>query len=160
MSTTHSEEAARALAAWLAPFIAKELGLTDRSRGGVGGLPLVADADVAAAYTPEVCSSFVSALGEKVLLNATTFFHALTKDGEIGSLQLAEMIGVGSPRNIPAVLTTPLKRRAKALRLPMPWVESTTPDDRTLWIGIDGLTRLMFHTLGLEIDRRGLGEQA
>jgi hypothetical protein len=64
---------------------------------------------------------FVRGLGTTVLANSKTFFGALAQRGELGSLELAELIGVATPRNIAAVLTTPLKRRAKALGLPEPW---------------------------------------
>ena len=69
---------------------------------------------------------FVSSLGDVVLDIAEVFFTRLAHDSEIGSLALADAIGVASPRNIPAVLTTPLKKRAKALSLPLPGPRTLT----------------------------------
>ena len=105
-----ADAAARALAAWLAPYVAAELG------GATAAVPL-ADA---AAYDDAACAEFVHTLGDTVLRNADVFFTALDERGQIGSLELAERLGVGSPRNIPAVLTTPLKRRARAMGLVYP----------------------------------------
>jgi hypothetical protein len=139
-----ADAAGRALAAWLAPYIAAELG---RARPPTP----VSERD---AYVEATCAEFVQALGDKVLRNATTFFTAIQERGQIGSLELAERLGVGSPRNIPAVLTTPLKRRARAMGLPYPWGESADHTNRTVWLSIEGVPERMLSALNAEIKRR------
>lgn len=147
MSTSTADEAARALARWLAPFLADELeALTGTPASGT-------PARASDSYDPATCAVFVSTLGDVVLANAETFFAHLAGQGEIGSLTLTESIGVGSPRNIPSVLTTPLKRRAKALGITVPWREDAR-DERTVWVDHDGLATRMLDAIRAEQQRR------
>jgi hypothetical protein len=142
--TNDAEAAARALAHWLAPYLAEELGLTPQPQ--LQPSPLES-------YDEGTCTVFVSSLGDVVLDNAEVFFTRLAHDGEIGSLALADAIGVASPRNIPAVLTTPVKKRAKALSLPLPWAEDAH-GQRTVWLNREGIAERMLHAVHEEKARR------
>jgi hypothetical protein len=142
--TDDAEAAARALARWLAPYVAEELGLEQRSQPEPSPLP---------SYDAATCAVFVAPIGDVVLENAEVFFSQLASEGEIGSLTLADAIGVASPRNIAAVLTTPLKKRAKALALPLPWAEGAH-GQRTVWLDREGIGERMLHALREEKARR------
>ena len=104
-------------------------------------------------YDEATCAVYVTSLGDVVLDNAEIFFARLEQEGEIGSLALADAIGVASPRNIAAVLTTPLKRRAKALSLPLPWAEDAH-GQRTVWLDRDGIAEPMLRAVREEKARR------
>jgi hypothetical protein len=142
--TDDAETAARALARWLAPYVAEELGPERRSQPEPSPSP---------SYDDATCAVFVASLGDVVLENADVFFARLVHEGEIGSLTLADAIGVASPRNIAAVLTTPLKKRAKALALPLPWAEDAH-GQRTVWVDRDGIGERMLHAVREEKERR------
>lgn len=140
-----ADAAARAMAAWLAPYIAAEM----------GRIPAPSPAQRSdSAYDEAVCAEFVSSLGDKVLQNGRAFFGALDERGKIGSLDLAALLDVRSPRNIPAVLTTPLKRRARSLGLGYPWEDSADHTNRTVWVSIDRVTKPMLAAVDVEIERR------
>jgi hypothetical protein len=142
--TNDSEAAARALARWLAPYLAEELGLPRGSQPQPSPLE---------SYDDATCAVYVASLGDVVLDNAEVFFARLARDGEIGSLALADALGVASPRNIAAVLTTPLKKRAKALSLPLPWAEDAR-GQRTVWLDRDNIAERMLHAVRAEKARR------
>jgi hypothetical protein len=142
--TNDSELAARALARWLAPYVAEELGLPSVSQSKPAPLE---------SYDEATCAVYVASLGDVVLDNAETFFARLGQEGEIGSLALADAIGVASPRNIAAVLTTPLKKRAKALSLPLPWAEAAH-GQRTVWLDRDDIAERMLHAVREQKARR------
>ncbi len=141
--TDDAEVAARALARWLAPYLAEELGLL--------GSP--SRASRSESYDDATCAVYVASLGDVVLDNAEVFFTRLGQEGEIGSLALADAIGVASPRNIAAVLTTPLKKRAKALSLPLPWAEDAH-GQRTVWLDRDNIAERMLRAVRVERARR------
>jgi hypothetical protein len=143
-----ADAAARAMAAWLAPYIAAEMERIPAPSSVRGN---------ESTYDEAVCAEFVSSLGDKVLLNSGAFFTALDERGKIGSLELAALLDVRSPRNIPAVLTTPLKRRARSLGLAYPWQESADHTNRTVWLSIDGVTKPMLAAAEAEIERRNEG---
>lgn len=127
------DELAPPLAKWLAPYLAAELGLTAPSTSPT----------LSATYDEHTAEVFASGLGDVVLPRASHFFGALwaMTDGDeeelhpdsITSLQLAKLLKVDSPRNIASVLTNSLKRRAKNLGLPRPWLEDETAEGRTVW---------------------------
>jgi hypothetical protein len=142
--TDDAEQAARALARWLAPYVADELGLTGPSQRQPSPLQ---------GYDDATCAVFVASLGDVVLDNAEVLFARLVQEREIGSLALADAIGVASPRNIAAVLTTPLKKRAKALSLPLPWAEDAR-GQRTVWLDRDGIAERMLRAIGEEKAQR------
>lgn len=156
MSSVLSDEAGRALAAWLAPYLAARLGTTT-GRGAREIAPMEAEA---ALYTDDAIREFVRGLGNKVLVNCKPFFAALVERGQIGSLEVARMVGVSSPRNIPSVLTTPLKRRAKALGLPMPWRSGADHEDRTLWLAIEGVAEKFVEAIDIELNARNLKDRS
>jgi hypothetical protein len=141
--TDDGELVARALARWLAPYVAAELGLTAQSQQ-----------QPSESYDDATCAVFVASLGDIVLDNAEIFFARLVQEREIGSLALADAIGVASPRNIAAVLTTPLKKRAKALSLPYPWAEDAR-GQRTVWLDGDDIAERMLRAVRDEKARRG-----
>jgi hypothetical protein len=153
------DEIAPVLAKWLAPYVAEELGVPGPS----------ASPELSADYDEETCQVYLSEIGDPVLYRAEVFFMAITEKahtGEAGldSLELAELLdgferqqgrgGVGSPRQIAALLTNSLKRRAKALGLPRPWEEGVTRGDRTLWIDRDGIADRMVPAIFDEQHRR------
>jgi hypothetical protein len=141
--TDDAEVAARALARWLAPYVAEELGLP-------GGSPKPSSFE---SYDDATCAVYVASLGDVVLDNAEVFFARLAQAGEIGSLALADAIGVASPRNIAAVLTTPLKKRAKALSLPLPWAEDAH-GQRTVWLDRENIAERMLRAVRAEKAQR------
>ena len=140
VSTGEADAAARALARWLAPYLAEELGLPGSQMNPQ--------------YDPQTCAAFVSTLGDGVLRNAETFFRLLSNQGDVDSVALARAINVSGPRNIPAVLTTPLKRRAKALSLSYPWNENPH-GARTVWLDREGISIRMLEAVRAEKARRG-----
>jgi hypothetical protein len=148
--TNDAESAARALARWLAPYVAEELGLPRASQPKPSPFE---------SYDDAACAVYVASLGEVVLDNAEIFFARLGQEGEIGSLALADAIGVASPRNIAAVLTTPLKKRAKALSLPLPWAEDTR-SQRTVWLDRDDIAERMVRAVREEKAQRLRRRQA
>jgi hypothetical protein len=148
--TTDPELAARALARWLAPYVAEELGLERGSQSKPSAFE---------SYDDATCAVYVASLGDVVLDNAETFFTRLGQEGEIGSLALADAIGVASPRNIAAVLTTPLKKRAKALSLPVPWAEDAR-GQRTVWLDRDDIAERMLRAVREEKAQRLRRRQA
>jgi hypothetical protein len=85
-----------------------------------------------------------------VLERAERFFGALARDGEIGSLELARLLGLSSPRYIAANLTNSLKQRAEALELARPWREGADADDRTRWSDRDGIAARMVAAIAVE----------
>lgn len=155
MSSILSEEAGRALAAWLAPYLAEHLGSTVNSREPRREVVGLADG-----YTDESLAEFVRGLGDKVLVNSKPFFVAMGERGQVGSLEVARIVGVSSPRHIPSVLTTPLKRRAKAMGLPLPWRSGADHEDRTLWFPIDDLAERFVKAIDAELETRGPGRRS
>lgn len=111
-SRTHApaDDALRALAKAIAPYVAEELRLLNQREYEA------LDPD----YNERTCDRFVADLGPFVLERALLFFTALDRDQVLDSLQLAEMLAV-APRELSGNLTTPLKRRAKSLGLPLPF---------------------------------------
>ncbi len=67
-----------------------------------------------------------------MLNRAWEFFMKLDQDGSVGSMQLAQHLSLGTPRNISSALTNSLKQRAKALDLAYPWGDGISADDRTV----------------------------
>jgi hypothetical protein len=124
-------------------FLALEYG----ARGP--GQPALSDS-----YDAETCAVFAESLGDTVVEKAETFFGILNENGEVGSLELTDAVGVKGPTVLPFVLTTPLKRRAKALGLTRPWTEDASADNRTIWRDRDGIAKRMVEALEAERERR------
>ena len=120
---------AERLASQLAPFLMGHVGEHFALMPG-GGLMIITSS-----YNDFTCTKYVEGLGDSVLENAERFFTEAAEKGEIGSLDLTQLVGVGRPSNLPFVLTTPLKKRTKALGLgtDVPWTPGNSADDRTIW---------------------------
>jgi hypothetical protein len=151
------EQAGRLIAKWLAPYVAAELSTTDPQ----AYVPLSAD------YDELTADIYVRVLGDPVLERAQRFFGwiATVTEGEHGedgpksltSLQLTKLLGLSSPREIAGVLTNSLKKRAKRLGLPNPWIQEDTPDGRTLWrCRNPEQAERLFRATQAEAKRRGL----
>jgi len=149
------DQLAPALAKWLAPYIAAELGIL---------APNADSTNLSADYDERTAALFVEGLGDEVLQRAYILFAILSVtesggDASIDSIELARMLDLSTPRNIASVLTNSLKRRAKKLGLPVPWTQSTTSDNRTRWTGRDkdgAQARRLMYAIRAELQRRGL----
>lgn len=137
------EDIAPALARWIAPYVAAEL----EKR------PLRASSP-RSGYDAATCAEYVSELGQGVINRATDFFSKLDAGGRIGSLELAQVIGTNTPRNIPANLTNSLKQRARKMGLDVPWDETVDADNRTVWLDRAGIAARMVEALRAETQRR------
>src|SRR5438128_935874 len=106
------DQGLRILARAAAPYVAGEL--RKSAPGHMAEEPLDVD------YDDRTCAVFASELGRIVIERAFTLFENLDEPGRIDSLALAEKLDT-TPRELSGMLTTPLKRRAAALGLPLPW---------------------------------------
>lgn len=116
-----TEDLAVALAKWFAPYVAAELANTHEVGSGEVRT-------LTSSYDATTCAEYVKGLGVPVLNRATDFFQKLDADGQIGSVELANVLGTNTPRNIPSNLTNSLKQRAKKLGLDVPWTERVSQD--------------------------------
>lgn len=114
-------------------------------------------AAVTSEYDSATCERFLSRkhIGDNVLGRARKFFSFLDQHGEIGSLDVVELLDLKGPTSIPANLTNPLKKSAKRLGIAEPWewgenVEGT----RTIWRNRGGIAARMVDEIDKEIDRR------
>lgn len=152
-ASTANSSALRALAKALAPYIAEEL----RQLHALEYESLSPDFD------PATCARFSADLGDGVLERAWVFFDLLARDGVTDSVALSGALDI-TPRELSGYLTTPLKRRAGALRLPLPFsggrgaeayggIRSPSPDmdpQRTHWQDRDGIARRMLSAIEAE----------
>jgi hypothetical protein len=136
----------------LAPYLAVELKGLLSSELATEGL--------SADYDERTCAVFVRELGERVVDRAIVLFEAIAQDGRINSAELAELLDARPPQ-LGALLTTPIKRRAKTLGLPWPFeggqgdrdyggIASPQPGDdpgRTYWEDRDGIAERMLQAL-------------
>jgi hypothetical protein len=149
--TPNADRVLRDFARLLAPYVAEEL---ERPRP-----------TVSPGYDPATCTIFVSTLGTGVLERALKLFTKLADDGRISSVELAKEITIGGPRAIGGALTSPLKRRAKQLGLPLPFlggegareyggIPSPLPDDdprRTYWQDHNGIATRMVEAIQAQL---------
>jgi len=150
------EETLKQIARLLAPYVAEEL---DKPRPSLSP-----------DYNQATCEVYVAPLSTDVLLRAYGFFGALQMHGRMNSIDLASFLEVGSPRQISGLLTTPLKRRARQLELPLPFIggEGSLPyggipapdperDDpgRTYWEDRNGAAARLTRAIRDELARRG-----
>jgi hypothetical protein len=126
---------------WLAPFVADEIERRQRGRRPD-------------AFTDEQCRDLAEELGTNSLHRARDFFAKLEADGSVDSVTMASHLNVGTPRNIPAAVTTPIKRIAKRLGLALPWDETVNAEDRTVWRDRNGIAARMVAALEAENRRR------
>jgi hypothetical protein len=129
-----------------APYLVQEL----RRIGELDGGP-----KVTGDWDPQTCATYVSELGDPVLIRADKFFAALEQDGEISSLQLTQLLKVKAPRDLAANLTTPLKRRARTLGLERPWLQQERYG-RTVWVDRNEIPRRLVEAIEAERAKRGI----
>lgn len=125
----------------------------------LGQEPGTTPSTYSAMYDDATCQQFLNAdhLGDSVLDRAKTFFDLLEQKGEIASPDLVAAIGVKGARSVPANLTNPLKKRARKMKIPVPWTEASTPDGlRTVWKDRDGIAARMVKAIAQERKNRGL----
>jgi hypothetical protein len=146
-----AKELAAELFPELTPLIGAHFGLMP------GGGQIV----ITPGFNDYTCQVFVQKFNDTVLTNGELFFTELEKSGEIGSLGLTQAIGVARPSDIPFVLTTPLKRRTKAIGLgkQVPWTPATSPDGRTVWRDRDGIAGRMVKAIKQEQARRAAAQK-
>lgn len=152
MSALADSQALDALAEALAPRLV--------ARGFVQGQgPTTTPSTYSAKYDDATCQQFLNPdhLGDTVLDRAKTFFELLEHDGDISSPDLVAALGVKGARSVPANLTNPLKKRARKMKIPVPWTETSTPDGlRTVWKDRDGIASRMVKAIEQERRNRGL----
>jgi hypothetical protein len=110
-------------------------------------------------YDSPTCATFVKPghIGDSVLNRAAVFFGLLEKHGEVSSPDLVAALGLKGARSLPANLTNSLKKRARKMRIPVPWTETSTPDGlRTIWRNRDGIAPRMVKAIESERRSRGL----
>ena len=78
------------------------------------------------------------------------------RKGEVGSIELANALGVDRTPTIAFVVTTPLKRITSRLSLPWPFDPDTGTDGRTVWRDRDGIAARMVDAIRVEKQRRGI----
>lgn len=152
MSTLVDSQALDALADALGPRLV--------ARGFVvGQAPTTTPSTYSAKYDDATCKQFLNPdhLGDSVLDRAKLFFQLLDKKGEVSSPDLVAALGVKGARSVPANLTNPLKKRARKMKIPVPWTEASTPDGlRTVWKDRDGIALRMVKAIEQERRNRGL----
>ena len=125
----------------------------------VGQAPSTTPSTYSAEYDDATCKQFLNPdhLGDSVLDRAKLFFELLDQKGEISSPDLVAALGVKGARSVPANLTNPLKKRARKMKIPVPWTEASTPDGlRTVWKDRDGIASRMLTAIEQERRNRGL----
>jgi hypothetical protein len=153
MSSLDDSHALDALANALAPRLVA-LGFTMGQ-----ATPTPTPSTYSSTYDDLTCQQFLNSdhLGDSVLERAKTFFDLLEKDGAISSPDLVTAIGVKGARSVPANLTNPLKKRARKMKIALPWTEASTADGlRTIWKDRDGIASRMVKAINLEREERGL----
>jgi hypothetical protein len=86
-----------------------------------------------------VCLEFASGLSDEVLDRAIVLFGILNRDGTVGTKTAAQALGV-TPRELPGLIITPLRRRADALELPIPYLaERDEATGRRRWRDREGI---------------------
>lgn len=152
-SSSDAERVLREVARLLAPYVAEEL---NRPRPATTG-----------AYDAETCRIMLEPLSTPVLERALVLFDALQERGKIASVELAALLDT-TPRAIGGLVTSQLKRRAKALGLPLPFdggegalayggiPKPAKSDDpgRTYWQDRDGIAARMATALREAINAR------
>jgi hypothetical protein len=140
--------------------LAEALGPRLVARGFVlGQAPTKTPSTYSAKYDDATCQQFLNPdhLGDSVLNRSKTFFELLEQKGEISSPDLVAALGVKGARSVPANLTNPLKKRARKMKIPVPWTETSTPDGlRTVWKDRDGIASRMVKAIEQERKNRGL----
>lgn len=112
-------------------------------------------APLSSSWDDATCAGFAHELGDPVLDKAAIFFAKLAADGQVSSLELMQLLGRKRAPDLAFVLTTPVKRIAKRLGLPLPFDIGETPDGtRTVWHDRDGIAARMVSAVAHEQQRR------
>ncbi len=106
-------------------------------------------------YDPGTCATYLTQLGDDVVIRSDKFFAALARDGEIDSVALTKLIGAKSPKALSGNLTSALKKRARSLGLERPWDEPPNVH-RTIWRDRSGLALRMSEAIKAERQKRGI----
>ena len=94
-------------------------------------------------YPEEVCRTFAQGLKDDVLDRALTLFWALAREGSIDSNDLGALLGA-RPRQAGALVSTPMKRRAEEMDLPLPYVIGrSSPSRLRTWSDQFGIAERM-----------------
>lgn len=151
-----ADDALRRFARALAPYLKEEFAQLEST-------PSAADPN----YNAQTCAHYVSGLKTSVLERSVTLFDALARDGRTDSLALSSALGCRPPA-LSGSLTTPLKRRAAKLGLPLPFdggrggldyggITDRTPGDdpgRTYWADRDGIAARIAQAVTAELANR------
>ncbi len=98
-------------------------------------------------YTPEACAAFAAGASDALLARSLVLFDELERQTVVDSAALALCLGVPSGR-LKALVTEPLERRAAALRLPVPFVLSTSSESgRRTWSDRAGVAAVLVRAL-------------
>ncbi len=112
------------------------------------------DEELAAGYDPAACEAFAAGLDDEVLVRAELLFVLLHERSRLDSLELATALSAPVVQ-LWGLLTNPMKRRADALGLPLPYavVEGGSAQD-PVWTDAGGVAGRMQDALAEEIERR------
>jgi hypothetical protein len=92
-------------------------------------------------YDDPTCREFVAGLSTPVLRRSIVLFSALAERETVSASAVAEELEV-NPQELPGLLTTPLRRRANALGVPLPYVIARhSSTGRRSWSDEGGIAR-------------------
>lgn len=98
-------------------------------------------------YSPDACAAFAAGASDALLARSLVLFDELQRHTVVDSAALALSLGVPSGR-LKALVTEPLERRAAALRLPVPFVLSTSSQSgRRTWSDREGVAQVLVRAL-------------
>lgn len=96
-------------------------------------------------YDDPTCREFVAGLSTPVLRRAIVLFSALAERETVSASAVAEELEV-NPQELPGLLTTPLRRRANSLGVPLPYVIARhSATGRRSWSDEGGIARRLEH---------------
>ncbi len=147
MTKTTPESDLRALARILAPYIADELGLTKE-------VLEAAAVDRRTSFDESLCRDYARELSVAALQRGHVFFKALSEEGRINSVTLAERLQFTSSKALAGALTNQLKKAARTLGVQVPWEETEDGDGRTVWLDRDGIAAPLAEAILAELGRR------
>lgn len=105
------------------------------------------DASANSVYPEDTCRAFAQGLKDEVLDRALTLFWALAREGSIDSNDLGALLGARS-RQAGALVSTPMKRRAEEMDLPLPYVIGrSSPSRLRTWSDQFGIAERMASAL-------------
>lgn len=156
ISREADETAMKALARALAPYMADELSRRVQAQDASN-----------VNYDAATCARYVAELGTGVLQRSLILFDSLARDGRTDSPALSAALRCRPPA-LAGSLTTPIKRRAKTLGLPLPFdgghgsvdfggISDPLPGDdpgRTYWADRNGIAARMLQAVEDELIRR------